>query len=136
VIGLSLELLLSIVGLTTFQVHTYLCTIYIRSTSFIYLMLYICILIRCYKYATIINIIILVDATKKSGQRLVGDVDYKEVSQVASYITPVPGGVGPMTVCMLMKNTVISAAKSLSAITGQKWDFTPLPLEIKEPVPR
>ncbi|CAL8139524.1 unnamed protein product [Orchesella dallaii] len=75
------------------------------------------------------------DATKKSGQRLVGDVDFKEVSQVAGYITPVPGGVGPMTVCMLMKNTVISASKSLSNITGQKWDFTPLPLQVKEPVP-
>ncbi len=96
--------------------------------------MYIHNLIRHYKHATIITT--LVDATKKSGQRLVGDVDFKEVSQVASYITPVPGGVGPMTVCMLMKNTVISAAKSLSSITGQKWNFTPLPLEIKEPVPR
>jgi methylenetetrahydrofolate dehydrogenase (NADP+)/methenyltetrahydrofolate cyclohydrolase/formyltetrahydrofolate synthetase len=76
------------------------------------------------------------DATKKSGQRLVGDVDFKEVSEVASYITPVPGGVGPMTVCMLMKNTVISAGKSLAKITGHKWNFSPLPLEIKEPVPR
>jgi methylenetetrahydrofolate dehydrogenase (NADP+)/methenyltetrahydrofolate cyclohydrolase/formyltetrahydrofolate synthetase len=53
------------------------------------------------------------DASKKSGTRLVGDVDFKEVSQVAGYITPVPGGVGPMTVCMLMKNTVISAKKSI-----------------------
>ena len=37
--------------------------------------------------------------------RLVGDVDFEEVSQVAGYITPVPGGVGPMTIAMLMKNT-------------------------------
>jgi len=53
------------------------------------------------------------DATKKSGQRLVGDVAFDEVKEVASAITPVPGGVGPMTVCMLMKNTVIGAIKTL-----------------------
>jgi methylenetetrahydrofolate dehydrogenase (NADP+)/methenyltetrahydrofolate cyclohydrolase len=46
------------------------------------------------------------DASKKSGYRLVGDVNFKEVSPKVSQITPVPGGVGPMTVTMLMKNTV------------------------------
>ena len=46
------------------------------------------------------------DATKKSGFRLVGDVHFPSVSALASKITPVPGGVGPMTVAMLMKNTV------------------------------
>lgn len=46
------------------------------------------------------------DSTKKSGYRLVGDVDFAPVSGLASQITPVPGGVGPMTVAMLMKNTV------------------------------
>jgi methylenetetrahydrofolate dehydrogenase (NADP+)/methenyltetrahydrofolate cyclohydrolase len=46
------------------------------------------------------------DATKKSGYRLVGDVHFGSVSSLASQITPVPGGVGPMTVAMLMKNTV------------------------------
>ena len=46
------------------------------------------------------------DATKKSGYRLVGDVHFPTVSAIASKITPVPGGVGPMTVAMLMKNTV------------------------------
>ncbi len=46
------------------------------------------------------------DATKKTGYRLVGDVDFSGVSPLASKITPVPGGVGPMTVAMLMKNTV------------------------------
>ena len=46
------------------------------------------------------------DATKKSGFRLVGDVHFPSVSPLASKITPVPGGVGPMTVAMLMKNTV------------------------------
>jgi methylenetetrahydrofolate dehydrogenase (NADP+)/methenyltetrahydrofolate cyclohydrolase len=46
------------------------------------------------------------DASKKSGYRLVGDVDFAAVSPLCSKITPVPGGVGPMTVAMLMKNTV------------------------------
>lgn len=46
------------------------------------------------------------DATKKSGFRLVGDVAFAEVASLCSLITPVPGGVGPMTVAMLMKNTV------------------------------
>ncbi|KAF4732200.1 Neuropathy target esterase, partial [Perkinsus olseni] len=45
------------------------------------------------------------DATKKSGYRLVGDVDYDNVKEHCSYITPVPGGVGPMTIAMLLKNT-------------------------------
>jgi len=49
------------------------------------------------------------DATKKSGYRLVGDVDYEAVAPRASLITPVPGGVGPMTVAMLMRNTVKAA---------------------------
>jgi methylenetetrahydrofolate dehydrogenase (NADP+)/methenyltetrahydrofolate cyclohydrolase len=46
------------------------------------------------------------DASKKSGYRLTGDVEFSSVSAKASQITPVPGGVGPMTVAMLMKNTV------------------------------
>ena len=45
------------------------------------------------------------DSSKKSGYRLVGDVDFAAVEPKASRITPVPGGVGPMTVAMLMKNT-------------------------------
>ena len=49
------------------------------------------------------------DATKKSGTRLVGDVDFDSVRPVASMITPVPGGVGKMTIAMLMKNTVRAA---------------------------
>ncbi|MEN6383933.1 MAG: bifunctional methylenetetrahydrofolate dehydrogenase/methenyltetrahydrofolate cyclohydrolase FolD [Phycisphaerales bacterium] len=51
------------------------------------------------------------DATKKSGFRLVGDVDFEGVSKVASLITPVPGGVGPMTITMLLFNTVESASR-------------------------
>lgn len=53
------------------------------------------------------------DATKKSGHRLVGDVDYDSVKEVAGWITPVPGGVGPMTVAMLMNNTLHCAKKQL-----------------------
>eukprot|EP00466_Bigelowiella_natans_P010878 jgi/Bigna1/76324/fgenesh1_pg.40_\ len=45
------------------------------------------------------------DATRKRGYRLVGDVDYKAVKEIAGAITPVPGGVGPMTIAMLLKNT-------------------------------
>lgn len=54
------------------------------------------------------------DATKKSGYRLVGDVDYAAVAEKASAITPVPGGVGPMTITMLMFNTVESAERRLA----------------------
>lgn len=49
------------------------------------------------------------DASRKSGSRLVGDVDFDGVSSVASLITPVPGGVGPMTIAMLLSNTVRAA---------------------------
>lgn len=48
------------------------------------------------------------DDTKKSGYRLAGDVDFESVSKKASYITPVPGGVGPMTRAMLLKNTLLA----------------------------
>jgi methylenetetrahydrofolate dehydrogenase (NADP+) / methenyltetrahydrofolate cyclohydrolase len=53
------------------------------------------------------------DPTKKEGYRIVGDVDFPSASGIASAITPVPGGVGPMTIAMLMKNT-LQAAKRLS----------------------
>ncbi|HWS23498.1 MAG TPA: bifunctional methylenetetrahydrofolate dehydrogenase/methenyltetrahydrofolate cyclohydrolase FolD [Anaerolineales bacterium] len=49
------------------------------------------------------------DATKKKGYRLVGDVEYDSCAEVAGFITPVPGGVGPMTIAMLMKNTLKAA---------------------------
>lgn len=49
------------------------------------------------------------DPTKKSGYRLVGDVAFDEVKEVASHITPVPGGVGPMTIAMLLQNTLHGA---------------------------
>ena len=51
------------------------------------------------------------DATKKSGFRLNGDVKFDEVAPKCAYITPVPGGVGPMTICMLMKNTLSAGKK-------------------------
>lgn len=51
----------------------------------------------------------VVDNTKKRGYRLVGDVDFDSVKEKASFITPVPGGVGPMTITMLLHNTVWSA---------------------------
>ena len=49
------------------------------------------------------------DATKKSGHRLVGDVNFEEAKEVAGFITPVPGGVGPMTIAMLMRSTLRAA---------------------------
>lgn len=51
------------------------------------------------------------DSSRKSGFRLNGDVKFDEVSTKCSYITPVPGGVGPMTICSLMKNTLAAAKK-------------------------
>lgn len=48
------------------------------------------------------------DATRKSGFRLRGDVDFDNVAPLCSYITPVPGGVGPMTICSLMRNTLLA----------------------------
>ena len=51
------------------------------------------------------------DKSKKAGYRLVGDVDYKAISKKARAITPVPGGVGPMTITMLLHNTITSAKR-------------------------
>lgn len=73
------------------------------------------------------------DASRKSGERLVGDVDYESASQVASHITPVPGGVGPMTVAMLLRNVVDSASQSFERQKLKK--IVPLPLRLQEPVP-
>ncbi|WP_339866284.1 tetrahydrofolate dehydrogenase/cyclohydrolase catalytic domain-containing protein [uncultured Algoriphagus sp.] len=53
------------------------------------------------------------DASKKSGFRLVGDVKFEEVEEIASAITPVPGGVGPMTIASLLYNTLLSAEKKV-----------------------
>jgi methylenetetrahydrofolate dehydrogenase (NADP+) / methenyltetrahydrofolate cyclohydrolase len=53
------------------------------------------------------------DASRKSGYRLIGDVDFKNVAPKCSYITPVPGGVGPMTIASLIKNTLMASKKAI-----------------------
>jgi methylenetetrahydrofolate dehydrogenase (NADP+)/methenyltetrahydrofolate cyclohydrolase len=53
------------------------------------------------------------DATRKSGFRLCGDVDFDNVAPKCSYITPVPGGVGPMTIVSLMKNTLLAGKREI-----------------------
>ncbi|KAM3512139.1 hypothetical protein MY11210_004203 [Beauveria gryllotalpidicola] len=73
------------------------------------------------------------DASKKSGQRLVGDVDFEPASQVASVITPVPGGVGPMTVAMLLENVV--EATNVFFENEKLRKTVPLPLHLLDPVP-
>lgn len=64
--------------------------------------------------ATVIDVGInrIEDSNKKSGFRLVGDVDFEQVAPKTKFITPVPGGVGPMTVAMLMRNTVQAFKRS------------------------
>ena len=54
----------------------------------------------------------IADPTRKSGSRLVGDVDFEAVKDLAAAITPVPGGVGPMTIAMLLKNTLLAAKRA------------------------
>ncbi|OMH82409.1 C-1-tetrahydrofolate synthase, cytoplasmic [Zancudomyces culisetae] len=73
------------------------------------------------------------DSTKKSGYRMVGDVEYGEARKRASYITPVPGGVGPMTVAMLLQNTVEGAIRQFNERT--KIRFRPTKLNLEVPVP-
>lgn len=55
------------------------------------------------------------DASRKSGTRLVGDVEFESVREVAGLLTPVPGGVGPMTIAMLLRNTVRAAQRAAAA---------------------
>ena len=73
------------------------------------------------------------DESKKSGQRLVGDVDFESAEKVASRITPVPGGVGPMTVAMLLQNVIDAATKYFEVQKARH--ITPLPLKLLSPVP-
>ena len=54
------------------------------------------------------------DASRPKGYRIVGDVDFDKVAEKASYITPVPGGVGPMTIAMLLKNTLLARRRAQS----------------------
>jgi 5,10-methylene-tetrahydrofolate dehydrogenase/methenyl tetrahydrofolate cyclohydrolase len=58
------------------------------------------------------------DASRKRGYRLTGDVDYDEVKEVAGWISPSPGGVGPMTIAMLLSNTVKSAKRSAGLLSS------------------
>ena len=69
--------------------------------------------------ATVIDVGIneVPDATKKSGKRLIGDVDFDNVKNVAGALTPVPGGVGPMTIAMLMNNTLTAAKRAAGLIS-------------------
>ncbi|HEC34553.1 MAG TPA: bifunctional methylenetetrahydrofolate dehydrogenase/methenyltetrahydrofolate cyclohydrolase FolD [Chloroflexi bacterium] len=56
------------------------------------------------------------DPTRKKGYRLVGDVDFEAVKEIVGYITPVPGGVGPMTIAMLLRNTLTSAKRAAGLV--------------------
>lgn len=58
-------------------------------------------------------VIVDVGINRGADGKLVGDVDFEKVSEIASYITPVPGGVGPMTITMLLKNTLLAAEKQI-----------------------
>jgi methylenetetrahydrofolate dehydrogenase (NADP+)/methenyltetrahydrofolate cyclohydrolase/formyltetrahydrofolate synthetase len=73
------------------------------------------------------------DESKKSGQRLVGDVHFESAVEVASQITPVPGGVGPMTVAMLLRNVVSSAKEYFEKQKDRH--IIPLPIKLQTPVP-
>uniref|UniRef100_A0A8D1C9K7 C-1-tetrahydrofolate synthase, cytoplasmic n=1 Tax=Sus scrofa TaxID=9823 RepID=A0A8D1C9K7_PIG len=75
------------------------------------------------------------DDTKPSGKRIVGDVAYSEAKERAGFITPVPGGVGPMTVAMLMQSTVESAEHFLEKFRPGKWIIQYNKLNLRTPVP-
>uniref|UniRef100_A0A8C5XKZ2 C-1-tetrahydrofolate synthase, cytoplasmic n=1 Tax=Microcebus murinus TaxID=30608 RepID=A0A8C5XKZ2_MICMU len=75
------------------------------------------------------------DNTKSNGRRIVGDVAYKEAKERAGFITLVPGGVGPMTVAMLMQSTVESARGFLEKYKPGKWSIQYNNLNLKTPVP-
>uniref|UniRef100_A0A3Q2E442 C-1-tetrahydrofolate synthase, cytoplasmic n=1 Tax=Cyprinodon variegatus TaxID=28743 RepID=A0A3Q2E442_CYPVA len=75
------------------------------------------------------------DETKPNGKRVVGDVHYASAKERAGFITPVPGGVGPMTVAMLMGNTVLSAKRFLESHQPGKWGISYTKLNLQKPVP-
>ncbi|KRX19247.1 C-1-tetrahydrofolate synthase, cytoplasmic [Trichinella nelsoni] len=74
-----------------------------------------------------------INIVEDDAKRLVGDVEFESAKQVASFITPVPGGVGPMTVAMLMSNTVDAACRTLKRV--KRWPLTPYEPVLKSPVP-
>ena len=59
------------------------------------------------------------DPEAKNGSRLVGDIDFETVQPVAGWITPNPGGVGPMTIAMLMRNTVQAAERQTGLVVDK-----------------
>ncbi|KAK2864376.1 hypothetical protein Q7C36_003530 [Tachysurus vachellii] len=73
------------------------------------------------------------DSSRPSGMRVVGDVHYPSAKERAGFITPVPGGVGPMTVAMLMENTVKSTQKFLQTYRPGKWNVTYTKLKPHKP---
>uniref|UniRef100_A0A671RH03 C-1-tetrahydrofolate synthase, cytoplasmic n=1 Tax=Sinocyclocheilus anshuiensis TaxID=1608454 RepID=A0A671RH03_9TELE len=77
----------------------------------------------------------ITDSSRPNGKRLVGDVHYDSAKDKAAFITPVPGGVGPMTVAMLMQNTVLSAKHFLQAQEPGKWNINYTQLNLQRPVP-
>ena len=80
-----------------------------------------------------VGINFIADESKKSGQRMVGDVDYESAANVASKITPVPGGIGPMTVAMLLQNVVDAATHYFEKQKARR--ILPLALKLQQPVP-
>ena len=76
----------------TFLLH------YITSVLCVCVCVYVCVCV-----CVTVCVCVSLDSTKASGKRVVGDVEYSSAKQRASFITPVPGGVGPMTVAMLMQ---------------------------------
>ncbi|XP_057716198.1 C-1-tetrahydrofolate synthase, cytoplasmic [Corythoichthys intestinalis] len=78
---------------------------------------------------------LILDESKPSGKRVVGDVHYNSAKEQASFITPVPGGVGPMTVAMLMANTVLSAKRFLESHQPGRWSICYTKLKLQKPVP-
>uniref|UniRef100_A0A669EJE6 C-1-tetrahydrofolate synthase, cytoplasmic n=1 Tax=Oreochromis niloticus TaxID=8128 RepID=A0A669EJE6_ORENI len=77
----------------------------------------------------------VIDDSKSSGKRVVGDVHFQSAKEQAGFITPVPGGVGPMTVAMLMANTVLSAKRFLESHQAGKWNISYTALNLQKPVP-
>lgn len=75
------------------------------------------------------------DESKPNGKKVVGDVAYSEAKERAAFITPVPGGVGPMTVAMLMQSTVESAKRFLEKFQSGKWAIQYNSLNLRTPVP-
>ena len=59
------------------------------------------------------GVVIIDVGINRVNDKLVGDVDFESVKTKTSYITPVPGGVGPMTICSLMKNTLLAGKKAI-----------------------